>query len=214
MDFSLTQEQLMLISTIRTMGEREDFKSRAAEIDRSGEFPHYPAAQVCRNGTSGHDPFPGIRRPGPGSPLTAILAIEELAKFGPMLAAPVFESNVGPVRVIDLFGTPEQKAAVLPGVCRGELSVSVGMTEPEAGSDLTSLKTRLDDKGDHYLLNGRKVFISGGGEASHYPGVQPLRRHDRVQGHWSGAGGKRARRVSPSASRRSSWALGACRPAT
>jgi len=85
-----------------------------------------------------------------------------------MIAAPVFESNVGPVRVIDAFGTEKQKKAILPGVCKGVNSVSVCMTEPEAGSDLTSLKTKLTEDGDGYILNGRKQFITGGEYASHY----------------------------------------------
>jgi len=85
-----------------------------------------------------------------------------------MIAAPVFESNVGPVRVIDLFGTEEQKKTIVPGVCRGEYSVSVCMTEPEAGSDLTALTTRAVEDGDSYILNGKKCFITGGGHASHY----------------------------------------------
>ena len=106
---------------------------------------------------------------GGGQPgINAILAIEELAKFSPMIATPVFESNIGPVRVIDTFGTQEQKSAIIPGVCKGELSVSVSMTEQEAGSDLTALSTKLVKDKDGYVLNGRKVFISGGGEASHY----------------------------------------------
>ena len=106
---------------------------------------------------------------GGGRPaIDAIIAIEELAKFSPMIAAQVFESNVGPVRVVDIFGTDEQKKAIIPGVCTGDLSVSVCMTEPGAGSDLTALSTRAVEKGDAYILNGRKAFITGGGEASHY----------------------------------------------
>ncbi len=106
---------------------------------------------------------------GGGQPaLNALLAIEEMAKYSPIIAGPIFESNVGPVRVIDMFGTEEQRKTIVPGVCKGELSVSVCMTEPEAGSDLTSLSTKAVDDGDHYILNGRKVFITGGGHASHY----------------------------------------------
>ena len=106
---------------------------------------------------------------GGGQPvLNAVLAVEELAKFSPMIAAPVFESNVGPVRVIDRYGSEKQKKEIIPKVCKGERSVSVCMTEPEAGSDLTALTTKAVDEGDHYLLNGTKTFITGGGHASHY----------------------------------------------
>jgi butyryl-CoA dehydrogenase len=136
---------------------------------------------------------------GGGQPgVNAILAIEELAKFSPVIATPVFESNIGPARAIDNLGTDEQKKALIPGVCKGELSVSVGMTEPEVGSDLTSLSTKLVEDGDGYLLNGRKTFISGGAVEPHLvycpgdvPGTGDRRRHN-----------ENGMPASPSASRR------------
>jgi alkylation response protein AidB-like acyl-CoA dehydrogenase len=167
MDFNLTKEQLMLVDTVRKMGERENFRDLADKIDKTGEFPYHLMEKFSGIGLLGM--VLSSEHGGQGlDSLTAILAIEELAKFSPIIAGPVFESNVGPVRVIDMFGTEEQKKAVIPGVCKGELSVSVCMTEPEAGSDLTSLMTRVEDKGDYYILNGRKIFITGGGHASHY----------------------------------------------
>jgi alkylation response protein AidB-like acyl-CoA dehydrogenase len=167
MDFNLSEEQLILIETLRKMGERENFRELAAEVDKTAEFPHHLMKKFAELGLLGMSLSPEYG--GGGQPsINAILAIEELAKFSPMIAASVFESNVGPVRVIDHFGTEEQKKKIIGGVCRGELSVSVCMTEPEAGSDLTSLTTHVEDKGDYLLLNGRKTFITGGGYASHY----------------------------------------------
>jgi butyryl-CoA dehydrogenase len=167
MDFDLNEEQRMLVDTLRTIGKREDFKKLAVEIDRRAEFPAHLMKKYADLGLLGMTLSPEYS--GGGQPgINAVLAIEELAKFSPLIAAPVFESNVGPVRVIDGFGTPEQKRAIIPGVCKGELSVSVCMTEPEAGSDLTALSTKLVEHGDEYSLNGRKAFITGGGEASHY----------------------------------------------
>jgi len=167
MDFSLNKEQTMLIQSLQDMGKRQKFMELAAEIDRTGEFPHYLMEKYADMGLIGMSLSPEYG--GEGEPsLTAILAIEALAKYSPMIAAPIFESNVGPVRVIDMFGTDEQKKSIIPGVCKGELSVSVCMTEPEAGSDLTSLSTTLEEKDGHYVLNGRKSFITGGGMASHY----------------------------------------------
>jgi alkylation response protein AidB-like acyl-CoA dehydrogenase len=167
MEFGLNEEQRMLVETLRDMGKRENFKGLAAEIDRTAEFPGYLAAKYAELGLLGMTLSPEYG--GGGQPaVNAILAIEELAKFSPVIATPVFESNIGPVKVIDTFGTPERKKAIIPGVCKGDLSVSVSMTEPEVGSDLTSLSTKLVEDGDDYLLNGRKTFISGGGEASHY----------------------------------------------
>ncbi len=167
MDFNLTEEQKMLIQTLRTMGERENFKELAKHIDATGEFPAHLMKKYGEMGLLGMTLSPEYG--GGGQPgMSAVLAIEELARYSPMIAAPVFESNVGPVRVIDIFGTDEQRKAIIPGVCKGELSVSVCMTEPGAGSDLTALSTNAVDNGDHFILNGRKVFITGGGHASHY----------------------------------------------
>jgi len=167
MDFSLDDEQKMLIQTLQTMGEREKFKDRAVEIDRTGVFPDDLLSKYGAMGLLGMTLSPAYG--GGGQPaLNAVLAIEELAKFSPIIAGPVFESNVGPVRVIDIFGSEEQRKSILPGVCKGELSVSVCMTEPEAGSDLTALTTKAVEDGGTYILNGRKVFITGGGHASHY----------------------------------------------
>ncbi|MBN1882835.1 MAG: acyl-CoA dehydrogenase family protein [Deltaproteobacteria bacterium] len=167
MDFNLTEEQQMLIDTLRTMGEREKFRDLAKKIDETGEFPWDLLPKYADLGLLGmtlSEEYGGGGQPV----MNAVLAIEELAKFSPMIAAPVFESNVGPVRVIDMFGSEEQKKQIIPKVCAGESSVSVCMTEPEAGSDLTSLTTKITDDGDDYILNGTKTFITGGGHASHY----------------------------------------------
>ncbi len=167
MDFDLNEEQRMLVDMLSSMGKRENFKKIAVEIDRTGKFPLHLVPKYSELGLLGMTLSPEYG--GGGQPgINAVLAIEELAKFSPVIATPVFESNIGPAKVIDTFGTEEQKRAIIPGVCKGQLSVSVCMTEPEAGSDLTSLSTRLAEDGDGYSLNGRKVFISGGGEASHY----------------------------------------------
>ena len=184
MDFNLADEQKMLIQTLRTMGEREKFKDLAKHIDETGEFPYHLIPKYAEMGLLGMTLSPEYG--GGGQPgINAILAIEELAKYSPMIAAPVFESNVGPVRVIDMFGTADQKGAIIPGVCRGDKSVSVCMTEPEAGSDLTSLGTNVVEDGDHYILNGRKTFITGGGHASHY---MVYTRYGAIKGY-KGIGG-------------------------
>jgi len=167
MDFTFNDEQKMIIETIRTMGEKENFKQLAVEIDSRAEFPHHLLKKYADMDMLGMTL--STEYGGGGAPaFNAIIAIEELAKFSPMVASPVFESNVGAVRVIDLFGTEEQKQAIVPGVCRGEISVSICMTEPEAGSDLTSLATFAVEDGDDLILNGHKIFITGADEASHY----------------------------------------------
>jgi alkylation response protein AidB-like acyl-CoA dehydrogenase len=167
MDFNYTEEQFMLIDTLRKMGERENFRQLAKDIDARAS-----SHITCWINTRKWDFWAWccLRNTAAAGRilLRQFWPLKNWPSSGPMIAAPVFESNVGPVRAIDMFGTEEQKKAIIPGVCRGENSVSVCMTEPEAGSDLTSLSTKIEDKGDHYLLNGRKIFITGGGHASHY----------------------------------------------
>ncbi|MBN1945899.1 MAG: acyl-CoA dehydrogenase family protein [Bradymonadales bacterium] len=167
MDFKLDEEQFILVNTLRRMGKREGFRDLAAKIDRTGQFPFELMSKYRQAGLLGMTLSPE-HGGGGQSALNTILTIEELAKFSPMIAAPVFESSVGAVRVVELFGTEEQKRRILPGVCTGELSVSVCMTEPASGSDLTALSTKAVECPAGYLLNGRKTFITGAGEASHY----------------------------------------------
>ncbi len=167
MDFKLNEEQTMLVDMIKSMGKKENFKELARHTDQTGEFPYHLLPKFADLGLLGMT-LPSEYGGGDQPAINAILCIEELARFSPMIAAPVFESNVGPARVIGFFGSEEQKKAILPGVCSGELSVSVCMTEPEAGSDLTALTTNAVENGDHYTLKGTKTFITGGGHASHY----------------------------------------------
>ncbi len=102
MDFTLSDEQKMLVETIRTIGQKEKFKELAKHVDETGEFPYHLLDMYAKLGFLGMTVSP--EHGGGGQPaINAILCIEELAKFSPMIAAPVFESNVGPVRVIDLL---------------------------------------------------------------------------------------------------------------
>ncbi len=69
---------------------------------------------------------------------------------------------------ISLFGTPEQKAKYLPPIGRGEKIAALGMSEPDAGSDVAAMTTTAEDRGDHYVINGVKTWISNGGIADTY----------------------------------------------
>ena len=167
MDFRLSEEQRLLQQTVRELADRE-CKPLAALWDREARVPD--AAVVKRMVEMG---LVGMCLPqeyggGGQGLLSAILCIEQLARISPLCAAPVFESNVGPVRVVELFGTPEQKRRFLPRVCRGEIQISVGMTEAEAGSALTDLRTRATKVDGGWRLDGRKVFCTGGGHSEAY----------------------------------------------
>ncbi|MFF6994667.1 acyl-CoA dehydrogenase family protein [Streptomyces sp. NPDC008313] len=91
---------------------------------------------------------------------SAVLA-EELTRAGaPGLAIGLHNDIIGPY--LTGLGTDEQKRRWLPGFCDGSLITAIAMTEPGAGSDLQGIRTHAEDKGDHWLLNGSKTFISNG----------------------------------------------------
>jgi len=90
----------------------------------------------------------------------SVIIAEELAKAGAHVMFPLHSDIVVPY--INSFGTPEQKQKWLPGCVSGEIIAAVAMTEPDAGSDLSAVKTVAEKDGDHYVLNGAKTFISGG----------------------------------------------------
>lgn len=100
--------------------------------------------------------------------LDALVVIEELAKECRPAAFQVFEANTGPAQVINRLGTEDQRARLLPGVIRGETTIAVAISEPDAGSAATDLTTRATRSGGSYVLNGTKRWISNGGEADHY----------------------------------------------
>jgi len=167
MEFQLNEEQKMLKKMVHELTEKE-FRPKVAEWEAEAEhMPREYFKKLADLGLLGL-PIP-VEYEGQGrTAFEAILAIEELARVSIQPAMPVFESSVGPVRVIEQFGTEEQKRKYVPPVCRGESWIAVGMTEPEAGSALTDLSTRAVLDGDNYVVNGMKRFISGGGEAEVY----------------------------------------------
>jgi butyryl-CoA dehydrogenase len=106
---------------------------------------------------------------GAGRPLIdALLVIEELAKGCALAAWPTFEGSTGPARVVDLFGTDEQKERYLPPVVRGETTIAVSISEPDAGSAATDMTTSGRIEGDEIVINGTKRWCSGGGHAEQY----------------------------------------------
>lgn len=167
MDFQLDEEQKMLKKMVHDIAEKE-FRPKATEWETKAEPMHREYfKKLAEFGLLGL-PIP-VEYGGQGrTAFEAILTIEELARVSSACAMPVFESSVGPVRVIEQFGTEDQKQKYIPPMCRGESWIAVGMTEPEAGSALTDLSTRAVLDGDHYIVNGMKRFVTGGGEADVY----------------------------------------------
>jgi butyryl-CoA dehydrogenase len=166
-DFQLTEQQELLQQTVRKFAQQE-CREAAAVCDRTGSLPEATLiAKMVQMGLIGMC-LPEAYGGGGQELLSAILCIEQLAAVSPLAAAAVFESNVGPVRVIEVFGSDTQKARWLPPVAQARLQISIGMSEPEAGSALTDLRTRADKCDGGYRVNGRKCFCTGGGHSGAY----------------------------------------------
>ena len=165
--FDLTPEQQQLRELAAEVA-RERYAPLAEQWDR--ERTSLPVEEVKRLADLG---FLGIAIPEEygghgGTLLDALIVQEELAKVCRPAAFQVFETNVGPVRVIEFFGTEEQKRSYLPRVATGELTMAIGISEPEAGSAATDMKTRGRRDGDDLVITGNKRWISNGGHADHY----------------------------------------------
>lgn len=167
MDFRLTDEQVALRETARTFA-RAELPEIAKACEANAEPPsHDLIKQYADMG------FLGVNVPlvygglGLGN-VEALLILEEFAKISSAVAFPIFESCVGPVRAIEHFGSDALKERVVPAVCQGDCVVAIAMSEPDAGSALTDLKTRAVVKDSKVILNGMKRWCSGGGHADGY----------------------------------------------
>jgi len=184
MDFQLSEEQRIFKKTVHDFADQRLAPLVKAWDEQGAFMDRKTLSQYAEMGLLGIS-LPETYGGGGLSSFEAILAIEELARVSPIAAAPVFETSVGPIRVVHLFGNEEQKRRFLPPSCTGEKLMAVAMTEPGAGSALTDLTTRAVLQGDHYVVNGQKRFISGGGHSELYMAYVRL---SEVKG-WKGIGG-------------------------
>ena len=167
MDFRLSEEQQALQTAAREFA-RGEMTAVAEETEREAR----PLSRdwVKRYAEMG---FLGVNIPtrygglGLGN-VDALLVLEEFAKISSAVAFPIFESVVGPVRALEHFADDALKARVIPAVCRGEMMVAVAMSEPDAGTALTDLRTRAEVRGDRIVVNGAKRWCSGGGHSDAY----------------------------------------------
>ncbi|MCB1059767.1 MAG: acyl-CoA dehydrogenase [Calditrichaeota bacterium] len=198
----LTEEQKMLRDMVRDFAENK-IKPIAAEIDETERFPEEIFAEMGELGLMGI-PYPE-EYGGAGMDYTSYaLAIEEIAKVCGSTAlglAAHISLGCGPIY---LFGTEEQKKKYLPDLCAGKHMGGFGLTEPQAGSDAGATKTTCLDQGDHYLLNGTKVYCTNGSYSKTYV-VSALTEKDKgtrgiscfiVERDWDGfAVGKKERKL-------------------
>jgi alkylation response protein AidB-like acyl-CoA dehydrogenase len=165
--YQLSADQIAMRALARKFADRE-FSSRAAEWERE----NCPLPADARLAMAGLDLI-GIALPpeagGAGRPLIdALIVLEEFAKVSQLAAWPVFEASTGAARVIELCGSPEQVARFLPPVVRGQEVIAVSISEPDAGSAATDLRTKAVADGDELVLNGVKRWCSGAGHAERY----------------------------------------------
>jgi acyl-CoA dehydrogenase len=166
MDFELTTEQREMRELVRKFA-KEEIAPRAADIDETDTFPRDLVRKMGHLGLMGL-PIPEEYGGVGADFLSYMLAIEEIsyasAALGVILAV---HTSVGSFPIL-YFGTEEQKQRYLPKLTSGEYIGAFALTEPGAGSDAGGIRTRAVRDGDHYVLNGNKIFITNGGEADVY----------------------------------------------
>ncbi len=159
----LTDAQIMIRDTARQFAQ-ERLAPTAAERDRTGETPRDLLAEMGALG------FMGMTIPeewgGAGADTVAyVLAMEEIAG-GDGGVSTVMSVNNSPVAAaLHGYGSTEQKERFLKPLARGEINAAFSLTEPQAGSDASNLKTRAEKRGNKYVLNGAKQFITSGATA-------------------------------------------------
>ncbi len=163
MDFRITKEQILLQQLYKEFTERE-VQPIAAEIDEEERFPEETVKKMQQNGMMGIQ-FPKTYDGAGGDNLAYIMLVEELSKacgttgvvlsaHASLCGAPIYE-----------FGTEEQKQKYLKPLARGEKLGAFGLTEPNAGTDAAGQQTKAVLDGDHYILNGSKIFITNASHA-------------------------------------------------
>jgi alkylation response protein AidB-like acyl-CoA dehydrogenase len=157
--YQLNDDQKMFVSQVRRM-VNEKVAPRAADIDKKGEFP-WDLKKVFQDmgllGLSVPEEYGGFHR----GHIFVCLAVEEIARACVSSSLIVQVQSLG-WETIMIGGNEEQKKKYGPAIASGERMVAFGLTEPGAGSDAAAMKSRAVKKGDRYILNGSKCFISNG----------------------------------------------------
>ncbi len=178
MDFSLSEEHIMIRDAAKDFAHTE-LLPKVIERDHKQEFPQELVKKMGDLGFMGImvDPTYG------GSGMDAIsyvLVMEELSKIDASASVIVSVNNSLVCYGLEAFGNEAQKQQYLTKLATGEFVGAFCLSEPEAGSDATSQATTAEDKGDHYLINGTKNWITNGGRADVY---LVIAQTDREKGH-------------------------------
>ncbi len=166
MDFQYTEEQIAIRQAAREFAQKELLPG-VIERDEEQKFP---AEQIKKLGELG---FLGImvdpKYGGAGmDTVSYVLAMEELSKVDASASVVVSVNNSLVCWGLETYGTEEQKQKYLVPLASGQVHGAFLLSEPEAGSDATSQRTTAIDKGDHYILNGTKNWITNGKSGTYY----------------------------------------------
>lgn len=163
--FKFTEEEEMILATIDEICQ-EKVLPRAAEIDKTDEFPYDLWKLFADQGIYSlnfEEKYGGI---GVSLPCY-ITAVEKFGRASGSVSMMVAVQSLGSTAIV-LFGTEEMKAKVLPNLASGKSLSAFALTEPGAGSDLQRIATTAVRKGDRYVINGNKCFITCGSEADYF----------------------------------------------
>ena len=162
MDFRLTPEQQQFRDSVVAFSQKH-LASGARERAHAPGYPWDVAKRMAKQGLLGIT-IPEADGGQGGNLMDAVIAIESVASVCPRSADVIQAGNFGPIRVLAEYGSPSQKKKFLTRLLSGEAVISVGMTEPDAGSAVTDLKTSATPEkgadGDGYRINGSKIFTT------------------------------------------------------
>ena len=164
MDFELTAAQEEIVRQVRALCDNFD-DEYWRERDTKAEFPHDFYDAVAKAGYLGVAIPEAYGGSGLGITEAALVMQEVAASGGAMAAASSIHLSIFGVSPIVFHGTEDQKRRFLPPVVRGEIHAAFAVTEPDAGNDITHIKTSARREGDYYIINGRKVFTTKAREA-------------------------------------------------
>lgn len=160
MDFELSSEHQELRSTLRAFFEKEAPHEEVMELDRQERYPAELYAKVAEIGLCGMT-VPEEYGGSPADEIALCIVAEEMSRASAALVYAFVPTVTFAAKGIAQYGTEAQRARFLPGIAAGTLRFGLGLTEPDAGSDLTHLKTRAERAGDDFIVRGQKVFTTG-----------------------------------------------------
>jgi alkylation response protein AidB-like acyl-CoA dehydrogenase len=159
---TITEEQEAIRKVVREFAEKE-LAPKAPKIDRDNQMDMGLVKRAAELGLFGV-PFPEEYGGGGGDDLSLVIASEEIARFSAAFSAVVGATYLVSTPIF-IYGNEEQKRKYLVPIAKGEKIAAHAMTEPGTGSDVAAITTKAEKKGDRYVINGKKMFITNGDKA-------------------------------------------------